>query len=57
MCFGARKTNDIIPPASFFPRWAILVVYICYQLMSAYVPRREVNAWYLALIGWVGTLL
>ena len=21
-CFRARQTNDIIPPASFFPHWA-----------------------------------
>ena len=28
-----------------------------WQLISAYVLRQEVNAWYLALIGWIGTLL
>ena len=28
-----------------------------WQLISAYVLRQEVNTWYLALIGWIGTLL
>ena len=40
----AVRISAILPPGSW-------------QLMSAYVLRQEVNAWYLALIGWVGTLL
>jgi hypothetical protein len=28
-----------------------------WQLISAYIVRQEINAWYLTLIGWVGTLL
>jgi len=40
----ARRISAILPPGSW-------------QLISAYVLRQEVNAWYLALIGWVGTLL
>jgi hypothetical protein len=40
----AVRISAIPPPGSW-------------QLMSAYVLRQEVNAWYLALIGWVGTLL
>jgi membrane protein len=38
------RISAILPPGSW-------------QLLSAYVLRQEVNAWYLALIGWVGTLL
>jgi membrane protein len=38
------RISAILPPGSW-------------QLISAYVLREEVNAWYLALIGWVGTLL
>jgi len=40
----AMRISAVLPPGSW-------------QLISAYVLRREVNAWYLALIGWVGTLL
>jgi membrane protein len=40
----AIRISAILPPGSW-------------QLLSAYVLRQEVNAWYLALIGWVGTLL
>ena len=40
----AMRISAILPPGSW-------------QLISAYVLRQEVNAWYLALIGWVGTLL
>jgi membrane protein len=40
----ARRISAILPPGSW-------------QLISAYVLRQEVNAWYLALTGWVGTLL
>jgi membrane protein len=40
----AIRISAILPPGSW-------------QLISAYVLRQEVNAWYLALIGWVGTLL
>jgi len=40
----AMRISAILPPGSW-------------QLISAYVLRPEVNAWYLALIGWVGTLL
>jgi membrane protein len=40
----ARRISAILPPGSW-------------QLLSAYVLRLEVNVWYLALIGWVGTLL
>jgi membrane protein len=40
----AVRISAILPPGSW-------------QLMSAYMLRQEVNAWYLALIGWVGTLL
>jgi membrane protein len=40
----AVRISAILPPGSW-------------QLISAYVLRQEVNAWYLALIGWVGTLL
>jgi membrane protein len=40
----AMRISAILPPGSW-------------QLMSAYVLRQEVNAWYLALIAWVGTLL
>ena len=38
------RISAILPPGSW-------------QLISAYVLRQEVNVWYLALIGWVGTLL
>ena len=41
---AAMRISAILPPGSW-------------QLMSAYVLGQEVNAWYLALIGWVGTLL
>jgi membrane protein len=40
----AMRISAILPPGSW-------------QLISTYVLRPEVNAWYLALIGWVGTLL
>ncbi len=40
----AVRISAILPPGSW-------------QLISAYVLRQEVNAWYLALIGWAGTLL
>jgi len=40
----ARRISAILPPGSW-------------QLLSAYVLSQEVNVWYLALIGWVGTLL
>jgi membrane protein len=40
----AMRISAILPPGSW-------------QLISAYVLREEVNAWYLALVGWVGTLL
>ncbi len=40
----ALRISSILPPGSW-------------QLISAYVLRQEVNAWYLALFGWVGTLL
>jgi membrane protein len=40
----ALRISGILPPGSW-------------QLLSAYVLRQEVNAWYFALIGWVGTLL
>lgn len=40
----AVRISAILPPGSW-------------QLISAYVLRQEVNAWYFALIGWVGTLL
>ena len=40
----AMRISAILPPGSW-------------QLISAYVLPQEVNAWYLALIGWVGTLL
>jgi membrane protein len=40
----AMRISAILPPGSW-------------QLISAYVLRQEVKAWYLALIGWVGTLL
>ena len=40
----AMRISAILPPGSW-------------QLISAYVLRQEVNTWYLALIGWVGTLL
>lgn len=40
----AMRISAILPPGSW-------------QLISAYVLRQEVNAWYLALIGWVGTLV
>ena len=40
----ALRISAILPPGSW-------------QLISAYVLREEVNAWYLALFGWVGTLL
>ncbi len=40
----AMRISAILPPGSW-------------QLISAYVFRQEVKAWYLALIGWVGTLL
>jgi len=40
----AVRISAILPPGSW-------------QLLSAYVLRQEVNAWYLALIGWIGTLL
>jgi membrane protein len=40
----AMRISAILPPGSW-------------QLMSEYMLRREINAWYMALIGWVGTLL
>ncbi|MFZ0583492.1 MAG: YihY/virulence factor BrkB family protein [Candidatus Acidiferrales bacterium] len=40
----AVRISAILPPGSW-------------QLISAYVLRPQVNAWYLTLIGWVGTLL
>ncbi len=40
----AMRISAILPPGSW-------------QLISSYVLRQEVNAWYLALIGWLGTLL
>ena len=40
----ALRISAVLPPGSW-------------QLLSAYVLRTEVNAWYLALIGWAGTLL
>lgn len=40
----ARRISEILPPGSW-------------HLLSAYVLRQEINVWYLALIGWVGTLL
>jgi membrane protein len=40
----ALRISAVLPPGSW-------------QLISAYVLRQEVNAWYLALFGWVGTLL
>ncbi len=40
----ATRISAVLPPGSW-------------QLISAYVLRQEVNTWYLALIGWVGTLL
>jgi membrane protein len=40
----AVRISAILPPGSW-------------QLLSAYVLRPQVNAWYLTLIGWVGTLL
>jgi membrane protein len=38
------RISSILPPGSW-------------QLLSAYVLRPEVNAWYLAVIGWVSTLV
>jgi membrane protein len=38
------RISSILPPGSW-------------QLISAYVLRPEVNTWYLAVIGWVSTLL
>jgi membrane protein len=40
----AMRISAILPPGSW-------------QLISSYVIRKGMNAWYLALIGWVGTLL
>jgi hypothetical protein len=40
----AMRLSAILPPDSW-------------QLISAFVLRQEVNTWYLALAGWVGTLL
>jgi membrane protein len=40
----ATRLSAILPPGSW-------------QLVSVFVLRPEVNTWYLALIGWVGTLL
>src|SRR5271169_193840 len=40
----ATRISAVLPPGSW-------------QLISAYVLRQEVNTRYLALIGWVGTLL
>ena len=40
----AMRISAILPPGSW-------------QLISAYVLRQEIKTWYLALIGWVGTLL
>ena len=40
----AMRISAILPPGSW-------------QLISAYVLRKEMNAWYLALFSWVGTLL
>ena len=38
------RISAVLPPGSW-------------QLISGYVLRQEMNTWYLALIGWVGTLL
>jgi membrane protein len=40
----AARLSAILPPGSW-------------QLISAFVLREKVNTWYLALAGWVGTLL
>jgi membrane protein len=40
----AMRISAVLPPGTW-------------QLISGYVLRREMNSWYLALIGWVGTLL
>ena len=40
----ARRISAVLPPGSW-------------QLISTYALRQEMNTWYLALIGWVGTLL
>ena len=40
----AMRISAILPPGGW-------------QLISAYALRQKVNAWYLALIGWIGTLL
>jgi membrane protein len=40
----AMRISAVLPPGSW-------------QLISAYLLRQDVNAWYLALFGWVGTLL
>src|SRR5580698_6794801 len=40
----ATRISAVLPPGSW-------------QLISGYVLRQEVNTWYLAFIGWVGTLL
>src|SRR5271169_1083161 len=41
---AAMRISAILPPGSW-------------QLISAYVLGQKVNTWYLALIGWLGTLL
>jgi len=41
---AATRISTILPPGSW-------------ELISTYVLRQEVNAWYLAVFGWVGTLL
>ena len=40
----ALRISAILPPGSW-------------QLISAYLLRKEMNVWYLAVIGWLGTLL
>src|ERR1700722_3675383 len=40
----AVRISVILPPGSW-------------QLISGYVLREEVNTWYLAVIGWIGTLV
>ena len=40
----ATRISAVLPPGSW-------------RLISAYVLRQEMNTWYLALLGWIGTLL
>jgi membrane protein len=47
---GVRGKEVTLRIAAFLPPGS-------WQLISAYVLRPEVNTWYLALIGWVSTLL